>query len=308
MHAQSQAGSLQVRGHLSRFGLYLVTDSRHRLHHARTRTVGARLRQHALERLLGALASNIHQTEFVKGQRLRRSAGGPKRSLESRHNLIAVAPLLHVNEVQHDDSAQVAQANLPDDLLHGFEIGFDDGVFQASRASAHIFAGVHVDGHQSFGVVDDDVAAGLEPNLRPQGFVEFLLNAELLEDGSALRIELDTPHQLRLEAADEFDYFAELLLVVDPDSGVVVIHIVAQNSLDQVKVAMQQGRRFARLRLRADLLPRAAQKLDVAANLVVRSAVGCGTHDESARESAFGFRHQMAQTRTLLGGIYPPRH
>ena len=36
-------------------------------------------------------------------------------------------------------------------------------------------AGVDVDGHQRFGLVDDDVAAGLEPHFRPQRLFEFVL-------------------------------------------------------------------------------------------------------------------------------------
>ena len=56
---------------------------------------------------------------------------------------------------------------MPDDLLHGLQVGFDDGVFQARRAAADVFSGIHVDGHQSFGVVDDDITAGFQPYLRP---------------------------------------------------------------------------------------------------------------------------------------------
>ncbi len=198
---------------------------------------------------------------------------------------------------------RVAQANLADDLLHRFEIGLDDGVFQARRAAADVFAGVDVDGHQRFGVVDDDVAAGLEPHLRTQGLVELLLNAELLEDGRTLGVELDAAHQLGLEAADEFHDFAELVFVVDPDGGVIVADVVAQDALDQVQVAMQQGRRLARLGLRANLLPGAAEEFDVAANLLFGSAFRRGAHDEPAGEGALRFGDQTAQARALLGRV-----
>ncbi len=113
-----------------------------------------------------------------------------KRLIERGQNFFAVAALFHVDEVAHDDAAEVAQADLPDDFLHGFEVGFDDGVLEARRAAAHVFAGVDVDGHQRFGVVDDDVAAGLEPHFRAQRFVEFLLDAEFLEDRRFLGVEL----------------------------------------------------------------------------------------------------------------------
>ena len=135
------------------------------------------------------------------------------------HNFFAVAALFHVDEVDDDDAAEVAQANLADDFLHGFEVGLDDGVFEARGAAADVFAGVDVDGDERFGVVDDDVAAGLEPDFGAQGLVEFLLDAELLEDRRFLGVELDPVDQLRLEAADEFDDLAVFLFVVDPDGG-----------------------------------------------------------------------------------------
>jgi hypothetical protein len=72
--------------------------------------------------------------------------------------------LVHVDEVDDDDAAEVAQANLADDLGDGVEVGLDDGVFEARRL-ADVLAGVDVDGDQRFGLVDDDGAAGLEPDL-----------------------------------------------------------------------------------------------------------------------------------------------
>ena len=235
------------------------------------------------------LRVTVTRPNSLKGSTLEGARSARSACIERGHHFVAIAALLHVDEVEDDDAAQIAQANLADDLLHGFEVGLDDGVFEARRAAADVLAGVDVDGHQRFGVVDDDVAAGLEPHLGPQRLVELLLDAELLEDGRGLGVELDAADQLGLEAADEFDHLAELLFVVDPDGGVVVADVVAQDALDQVEVAMQQGRRLARLGLRANLLPGAAEEFDVGANLIVRRAFGGGAHDEAAGEGALRF-------------------
>ena len=77
---------------------------------------------------------------------------------EGGQHLEAVLALVHVDEVDDDDAAQVAEANLADNLRHGVEVGLDDGVLKARRL-AHVFAGVDVDGHQRFSLVDDDGAA-----------------------------------------------------------------------------------------------------------------------------------------------------
>ena len=119
--------------------------------------------------------------------------------------------------------------------------------------------------------------------------------------GAGLGVELDAADQLGLEAADEFDDFAELVLVVDPDGGVIVADVIAQDALDQIEIAMQQRGRLARLGLRANFLPGAAEEFDVGANLLFGRAFGGGAHDEAAGEGALGFGDQVAQARALLG-------
>src|ERR1700730_74805 len=72
MDAQRQIRALMVGGgHLARFGLNFVAERWARFNHAGTGAVWAWLAEDALERLLGALASDADQTEFVERERLR---------------------------------------------------------------------------------------------------------------------------------------------------------------------------------------------------------------------------------------------
>src|SRR5713226_4055021 len=304
---QCEALRVELPGHLPRLGLDLVADRGDRLDHARAGAVGAGLAEHTLERLLGALPGDGHQAKFVEREDLRRSAVAAECLVECAHHFFAVAALLHVNEVHHDDAAEVAQADLPHDLLHRLEVGLHDGILEPRRAPADVLAGIDVDGHQRLGVVDDDVPAGLQPHLRPQRLVEFLLDAELLEDRRLLCVKFNAADQFGLEAADELHHFAELFLVVDPDGGVVVAEVVAQDALDQVEVAVEQRGRLALLGAAADFVPGAPEKLDVAADLVVAGAFGGRADDEAAGEGALRLRHQAPQARALLCGADLPR-
>ena len=149
-------------------------------------------------------------------------------------------------------------------------------------------------------MVDDDVASGLQPHLRPQRLIELLLDAELLEDGRLFGVKLDAAHQFGLEAADEVHHLAVLFLVIHPDGGVVVAEVVAQDALDQVEVAVQQGRRLALFRAGADLVPSAAEELDVAADFLVGRVFGGRANNEPAGIRALRFRHQAAQARAVF--------
>jgi hypothetical protein len=64
----------------------------------------------------------------------------------------------HVDEVHDDDAAQVAQAQLAGYGARRLQVGLEDGVIKVARA--HVAAGVHVDGGERLGLVDDEVAAG----------------------------------------------------------------------------------------------------------------------------------------------------
>ena len=76
----------------------------------------------------------VTRPNSLNEQDLRGRAVGAQGLIERGHHFVAVAALFHVDEVEDDDAAQIAQANLADDFLHGFEVGLDDGVFEA-RAS-----------------------------------------------------------------------------------------------------------------------------------------------------------------------------
>ena len=70
----------------------------------------------------------------------------------------------HVDEVDDDDAADVAQAELPDDLLDRLEIVLGRGVLEplrrGLRARADEATGVDVDDGEGLRVVEDEVAAG----------------------------------------------------------------------------------------------------------------------------------------------------
>ena len=73
-------------------------------------------------------------------------------------NIALVLGVFHVDEVDDDQTAQVAQAHLAGDFFCGFHIGFEGGVFDVRAAGGT--GGVDVDGNEGFGVVNHNRAAG----------------------------------------------------------------------------------------------------------------------------------------------------
>ena len=158
LHAQQNVFAFEVLLHLAQLDVNLVADGGGALDHAGGLADGAGYRESALQRLLDALAGDGDEAEIVELENLGGGAVALESFFEGGQDLEAVLAVVHVDEVDDDDAAEVAKANLANDLRHRIEVGLDDCVFKARRF-ADVFAGVDVDGDQGFSLVDDDGAA-----------------------------------------------------------------------------------------------------------------------------------------------------
>ena len=87
----------------------------------------------------------------------------------------------HVDEVENDDAAKIAQPELPRDRHGGFQIGAEDSFLEI--AVPDVAAGVHIDGGHRLGLIDDQVAAGLQRHLAIQGARQLLFHAMQSNNG-----------------------------------------------------------------------------------------------------------------------------
>ena len=102
---------------------------------------------------------------------------------------VAVRVVLHVDEVDDDDAAEIAQAQLARDHVRRLEIGLEDGVVEAAPADEA--AGVHVDGGERLGLVDDQVAARLQRHAPRERPLDLVLDAVEIEQRALARVVLD---------------------------------------------------------------------------------------------------------------------
>ncbi len=159
------------------------------------------------------------------------------------HHSLAVLTLVHVNEVDDNDAAEVAQPDLAHNFSDCIDVRLNDGVFQARRLSDKL-AGVDVDRHQGFRLVDDDVPTALQPYFGFERLVDLVGNAELLEERSVLGIEFHALQHRGLEAAHEAHDPFVFLLGVYPNGAEAGGDLIAQNAFHQIQIVVEQRRRF----------------------------------------------------------------
>ena len=203
---------------------------------------------------------------------------------EAAHHEIAVGFEHHVDEVDDDDAADVTQAQLPDDLLGGFEVVAGHGLLEVSSGAGEL-AGVDVDDGHRLGAVDDERSARGQVHRALQRLLDLLLDAVVVEDVLVLVVAVDALEQIR---GDGFDVLVDGVpgsVAVDDERVEVLVEDIADDAHDHVRLAVEQlrGQHLRRLRLLLDRLPALGQSFDVASEIRIGGAFGRGAHDHAVR-------------------------
>jgi hypothetical protein len=141
------------------------------------------------EALARALARHLDQAERRDGGDVRPGVVLRQRLLERLQHLLAVLLLFHVDEVDDDDAAEVAQPQLPRDRHGRLEVRAVDGFLEVAVPDER--AGVHVDRGERLGLVDDQVTARLERHLALERTLDLLLDPVQVEDRPVAGVTLD---------------------------------------------------------------------------------------------------------------------
>ena len=147
--------------------------------------------------------------------------------------------LLHVDEIDHDQACQVAQSELPGDLLGRFEVGSDRCFLDV--AFARRAAGIDVDRNQCLGLIDHDIAAGAQLNDRRMNCVDLALDLEAVEKADlGIAIRLDPLGVARHQHLHECLRRAIAFFAFDQDLVDVARIEIADRPLDQVALFINQ--------------------------------------------------------------------
>ncbi len=221
---------------------------------------------------------------MADASQLNASAIEAKRILQAAFHRPIVALLLHVDEIDDDEARKIAQLELAGNLVGGFEVGVECRLLD--RELARGFTGVDVDGDQRLGLVDDQVAAGLEGHVRVEHGVELALDAVLGEQRLGILMHDDVLGMARHEHAHEVLGILVGVLAGDDDLFHVLVVKVADGALDQVAFLVDEARRRALEGEIAHALPQAQQVFEVAPDLLLGAGGASRADDEP-----HAFRH-----------------
>src|ERR1700691_4599722 len=190
-----------------------------------------------------------------------------------------VALLVHVDEVDDDQTGEVAEPKLTRDLIRGFEVGLERGVLDMMLARRA--AGIDVDGDQRFGLIEHDVAARAQLHRGREHAVELVLYAVARQQRLRIGVKLHVLRMARHEHAHEVLGLAIGVRTGDDDLVDLLAVEIADRTLDQRALLVDElGRRGFQGEI-AHGFPQPQQILEIALDLGFGAAGAGGAHDDA---------------------------
>ena len=184
----------------------------------------------------------------------------------------------HVDEVDHHQTAQVAQAHLAGHFLGGFEVGVECGFLDVAALGGA--RGVHVDRGEGFGLVDHDGAARRQAHVALVGVLDLRFDLETVEQRRGVFVQLELAQVLRHHLLHEIARVREHFLAVDEDLAHIRAQVVTQGADDEAAFLIDQEWRGLGQRGIGDGFPHLQQVIHVPLQLfrVAPDASGADDH------------------------------
>ena len=232
------------------------------------------------------LARHLHQAERGDLDDVRLGPVARQLGVEGVLDELAVLRVRHVDEVDDDDPADVAQPELAHDLGDRLEVVLRDRVLEARvrrlATAADEAAGVHVDDGEGLGVVEDEVAARRKVDPARERRVDGLEHTELFEQRRLAGVELDACRKLGGRPLEVLDDLLVRALVVDDDPAEVPDEEVADDAQRKLSLLVDERRGLGAGSAAANGRPELQQVLQVAGELGLRGALCSGADDEAS--------------------------
>ena len=142
--------------------------------------------------------------------------------------LLLMAFIVHVDEIDDDDAADIAQTQLMYQLLCCQHVKLE-GILLLVLVDL-LAAGIDINGEQCFGFVDNEVTSMLKTDRSAESRLHLAGDVEMVKDRLRAVVKL---HDLRALGCDEFQilpYFVVDIAVIDLDGGEVGTEDVADNT------------------------------------------------------------------------------
>ena len=250
------------------------------------------------ERRAQSLPRQLEQAEPRDLAQLHARPVVAQRVLHPHFDLALVAGALHVDEVDDDQSAEVAQPELPGDFVGGLQVRVERGRLDVARLGRA--RRVDVDRDQGFRMVDHDGPARRQCYLTRVGGLDLVLDLEPREKRDVVLVELHAVDVGRHHVRHELLRLVVDRLGVDQELADVGVEVVADRADDEARLLVDQVRARLHLRRVLDRVPELHQVVQVPLQLLGAAADARGAGDDAHARRNVEARDGIAQVVPLL--------
>ncbi len=206
--------------------------------------------------------------------------------------------VLHVDEVDDDQAAEVAQTHLAGRFIGGLEVGAQRGLLDVAT-----FGGarrVDVDRDQRLGVVDHDRTARRQRHDARIRGLDLVFDLEAGEQRDVVAVALDPDHVVGHHVRHELPSLFADVVGVDQDLADVRREVVADRADHQARFLVDQERAAGRLRCAVDRAPQLQQVVQVPLQFFGIAADAGGARDHAHPGRDLELVHRLAQFLPVL--------
>ena len=193
-------------------------------------------------------------------------------------DVLAMLGKAHIDEIADDDSTEIAQTQLPRNLIDGFLIGLIGVGFAVARAARTTT--VHIDGDQRFGLIDHQRTARRQRNFATVNEIDLSLDIKRVEDGHASVVVV---HLRRSARGDDFEErlgAIERAFAVHHDAIDRCVNRIANGAQENVTLGVQPAWRAHSIAAFVHDFPQTLQILCVAREFGARGIKSRSAQDE----------------------------
>ncbi len=224
-----------------------------------------------------ALSAHFQQSEL--GNLSERPAGLvlSQRLAHALDHGLTVLAHIHVNEVNDDEAAKVAEPELPRHLVRRFKVGAQRGVLDAALLRGT--PGVDIHRNQRLGGTDHQTAAGRQAGAAAVERTDLLFDVMLGEQRALAKVELEPlllGGHVRLK---KLQCALKRLGVVNHHLGDALVKVVAEHAHHRIFLAVEQSGLVVLVKGVTDARPVAAQQHEVALEFAEAAVHTCRADD-----------------------------
>ena len=268
-------------------------------HQATTGTLLTGLREDLKQTGTQALTGHLNQTQRSHLSHLMLGTVTAQALNQATQNQVTIRLKHHVNEVNDNNAANIAQTQLTDNLLSSFQVVLGDSLFQVAAATGEL-TGVHIHHGHGFGTVNHERTTRRQVHLTVQCLRQLLVNAVVVEEVIRGIPLLQAGNQVRRHVRHVRLDGIPRVLALNDHRGEVLVEDITHGLNHQVGLLVEhlRSQHLAGVSLLLNLFPLRTQTVNVVGQLLLRSTLRRGTNDYA---SALGqlVLQNLLQARTL---------